>query len=268
MEYKLIFPNQKIIFQETSTGILDIKDIFFEKTIRDSLDGFAFFNFNEIETWAGVGISGSSNSSIMASKNYTFIIRVAKILGYLQEGFYFLAGKWINNEFSNEPLYLNLLKHVLGKDLCRELFFEYTLGQFGENFQENLNTTLLYGEKIDNIDIPAREFYKEKHIINTRVVGFFKHITNFINLENGNEKLIIKKNHEIFVIRDHENKYDANAIQIIYNNGEKIGYIRKTIAKYLAEIMDNGAIYKGTILGTMALHYQPDEMVYVRLEKI
>ncbi|HFD32958.1 MAG TPA: hypothetical protein ENJ28_09680, partial [Gammaproteobacteria bacterium] len=59
---------------------------------------------------------------------------------------------------------------------------------------------------------------------------------------------------------------DPNAIAIVYENGEKLGYVRSTIASYLARVMDEGTVFSGKICGVLADYRDDNERVYVEFK--
>ncbi len=53
---------------------------------------------------------------------------------------------------------------------------------------------------------------------------------------------------ELSLVRDRENPYDSQAIQVVRKTGEQVGFIRKQIARVLAPLMDSGVTYKATLM--------------------
>ncbi len=53
---------------------------------------------------------------------------------------------------------------------------------------------------------------------------------------------------ELSLVRDRENPYDSQAIQVVRSSGEQIGFIRKQIARVLAPLMDSGVTYKAKVM--------------------
>ncbi len=53
---------------------------------------------------------------------------------------------------------------------------------------------------------------------------------------------------ELSLVRDRENPYDSQAIQVVRTTGEQVGFIRKQIARVLAPLMDSGVTYKATVM--------------------
>ena len=51
------------------------------------------------------------------------------------------------------------------------------------------------------------------------------------------------------LVREPDNHYDENAIKVMWRNGQHhIGYIPRTIASYIAQIMDSGSLIESYIL--------------------
>ena len=53
---------------------------------------------------------------------------------------------------------------------------------------------------------------------------------------------------ELLLERDYENDYDPNAVAILRENGDQLGYIRRQIAAHIAPLMDEGVGYSARVL--------------------
>ena len=53
----------------------------------------------------------------------------------------------------------------------------------------------------------------------------------------------------------------------IFANGEKLGYIRRTISHFLAPIMDKGIFYSGKIKAILNDFRDEDERIYLELKR-
>ncbi len=58
----------------------------------------------------------------------------------------------------------------------------------------------------------------------------------------------LKPEEELNLVRDRENPYDPQAIQVVRSTGEQVGFIRKQIAGVLAPLMDSGVTYKARVM--------------------
>jgi len=62
-----------------------------------------------------------------------------------------------------------------------------------------------------------------------------------VTFENRQEKLKrLSDLDSLYLIREPDNKYDANAILVTLEDGTDVGYIPREIAKDLATVMDSG----------------------------
>ncbi|WP_195245436.1 HIRAN domain-containing protein [Clostridium celatum] len=93
-----------------------------------------------------------------------------------------------------------------------------------EKFEDNI-------ENSENNIIEKSE-YIENEKFNTKIVG-----VSFDNRQTLIKKL--KANEKIFIIRDYNNKYDNNAIAVLNENLELLGYLAKNVAKSLVYDIDN-----------------------------
>jgi hypothetical protein len=90
--------------------------------------------------------------------------------------------------------------------------------------------------------------------VDLKVVG-----VTFSNEDGSSRKAIIlemKGNEVIDLVREPENKYDANAIKVLADN-RQIGYIGKEYATIMAPIMDNGGEFLTKIKGCGEFNKRP-----------
>ena len=270
MQFEVFIPGLKqFVFQETNAGILDL--ILDEQAGKDVPEKIATagicFDFEELDKQAYLSWQGEMENSVIRSINYRFLVKAIKILTYAQAGATYKCGTWINHDFVSDKGLLSLFKKMIGDEKLQEIFFEYVLGQFdyGKNEQDVNNLTFMFGGMPRDLEEEAYNWYKKTKKFSTRVVGFRYRQERFVKVVNGEEILKMKPGQDVLVIREPENKYDNNAVSFILNNGEKIGYVRKTIASFLARLMDKGRIYQGKVSAVLADYRDEDERVYVEL---
>jgi single-stranded-DNA-specific exonuclease len=72
--------------------------------------------------------------------------------------------------------------------------------------------------------------------MNTKVVG--------VSFE-GRQEIVrtLKQSQELFLMREPDNDHDSNAVAVLTNTGEQVGYLSKTMAEDLAPAMDKGNNY-------------------------
>lgn len=81
------------------------------------------------------------------------------------------------------------------------------------------------------IDSSTPDVHRHGRIITTKVVG--------VTFENRQEVVAkLQMGDRVWLEREPFNAYDVNAIKVIRNNGEQIGYISRHLAVSLAPIMD------------------------------
>jgi len=264
MRYILTFPQKKFIFQETSSGFLELTDIVREK---DDLlkNNEIIFRFDEIDSWAAIELIGEPNAPELLSLNYRFLIKSAKIISYIDKGVLYKAGTWLNYDFVTEKPYLSLFKTLVEEEILWNIFFEFVFGSFKDPSIEELNITYLIGGVPDNIQKTAKDWYSSQHNFFTKVVGFRYRKERFV-VKNSDD-LKIKPEDPVFVVREHDNQHDPNAISVIFANGEKLGYIRRTISHFLAPIMDKGIFYSGKIKAILNDFRDEDERIYLELRR-
>lgn len=79
------------------------------------------------------------------------------------------------------------------------------------------------------IDCAVPDTRSHGRIITTKVVGVSYRQEAVARLQMGDQ---------VWLEREPFNRYDTNAIKVIRNNGEQIGYINRYLAQSLAPLMD------------------------------
>ena len=83
---------------------------------------------------------------------------------------------------------------------------------------------------------------QEVELLNCNIAG-----TTFLNLEDIEPKL---KKHQLLVLkRESKNEYDGNAILILTEDGQKLGYIPQEKNEILSNLMDAGKLLFGKLNG-------------------
>ncbi len=81
------------------------------------------------------------------------------------------------------------------------------------------------------IDSAVPDTRSHGRIITTKVVG--------VSFENRQEVIAkLQMGDRVWLEREPFNAFDTNAVRVIRNNGEQIGYIRRQLARSLAPLMD------------------------------
>ena len=92
---------------------------------------------------------------------------------------------------------------------------------------------------LDKSGLP-KPFVQEVELLNCNIAG-----TTFLNLEDIEPKL---KKHQLLVLkREPKNEYDGNAILILTEDGQKLGYVPQEKNEELSNLMDAGKLLFGKL---------------------
>ena len=92
---------------------------------------------------------------------------------------------------------------------------------------------------LDKTGLP-KPFVQEVELLNCNIAG-----TTFLNLEDIEPKL---KKHQLLVLkREPKNEYDGNAILILTEDGQKLGYVPQDKNEVLSNLMDAGKLLFGKL---------------------
>ena len=92
---------------------------------------------------------------------------------------------------------------------------------------------------LDKTGLP-KPFVQEVELLNCNIAG-----TTFLNLEDIEPKL---KKHQLLVLkRETKNEYDGNAILILTEDGQKLGYVPQEKNEVLSNLMDAGKLLFGKL---------------------
>lgn len=263
MQYRIRFSDQDFLFEETPTQQL------VPASSEPSGPGIEqHFSFDETGSSAALVLYGPSEPSPVRSHHYRFLVQTIRILNDYRAGAVFLAGIHINHGFPGDVGYRLLLKQILGENACREIFFEFSLGTYGDRNLAGMATTWLYGGMPQDWNRACRKWYEAVSCFSTRVVGFSFRKHRFLCPAPQNDTLAVRAGDPVLLVREHDNPHDPNAIAILWQNGEKLGYIRRSIAACLAPVLDRGVLFTGVVAACLG-HFRPDdERIHVRLERI
>ena len=92
---------------------------------------------------------------------------------------------------------------------------------------------------LDKTGLP-KPFVQEVELLNCNIAG-----TTFLDLEDIEPKL---KKHQLLVLkREPKNEYDDNAILILTEDGQKLGFVPKEKNEVLSNLMDAGKLLFGKL---------------------
>ncbi|MCC6157565.1 MAG: HIRAN domain-containing protein [Deltaproteobacteria bacterium] len=112
-----------------------------------------------------------------------------------------------------------------------------------------------------------REWYGRATRWSSRVVGFAHVKEHFIHLEHGTEVRRLEAGDSCWLVREHDNPVDPNAVMVMHESGQKLGYLRRTIAQVLATHLDRGAIFDARVCAFLPREYPLDERVYLEIRR-
>jgi hypothetical protein len=263
MKYGLKTSDQNFQFSETASGLLDR-----ETPYSLMPEVIQHFQFDEISRQAILEMQGVPSALLSRAHHYRFLVKTARILSYYYAGATFKSALWINYDFVNDISYLTLLGGMLGQISCQELFFEFSLGAYGDRDIFKTNTAGLIGGMPVDLNQAARQWYSQSDSFSTRVIGFGYRKDRFTRPGPDTDSLTLAAGDPVFVVREPHNSHDPNAVALLWKNGEKLGYLRRNIAAHIAPLMDHGRLYTASVAAVLG-HFRPDdERVYVRIERM
>ncbi len=125
----------------------------------------------------------------------------------------------------------------------------------------------LADESDEELTRRLRDWYGRATRWTSRVVGFAHVKEHFIHLEHGAEVRRIGEGDSCWLVREHDNPVDPNAVMVMHESGQKLGYLRRTIAQVLATHLDRGAIFDARVCAFLPREYPLDERVYLEIQR-
>jgi len=181
----------------------------------------------------------------------TKFVEIAKGLLYARRGVFLRSYAAVKPYLDHD--WLRLLENTLGDKVLKNWVLEATLGSFEpdgflerEFDPERLAEEFFYGGSL--------EFY-------TRAVGFGYRRETFED-ERGN--LTLGVGDPIYALWERENEHDPNAVALYHGSGEKLGFVRRTYAPFLKELLRERLLLKGEIIALFP-DSPPSEAVFVRI---
>jgi len=213
--------DQDVYFFSIHDTIPILKPLEFSIETFSKIFDFKYFD-SQVEIWF------SDKFTELDYGFFTFIL-IGKIYTLMKKRFfYFIAEKY--EDFLSDDILESLFFHF-DKDLFYNLIFEISLGSF--------NIKLPWFEEVEILN-EFEKFLKKIDRFYTHVVGhqYYKYL----------HEEPFKENQQIFLYWEDLNEYDENAVVIVDENTKRIGYLRRTIAPFLTEILKTKIILNGKIL--------------------
>ena len=178
-------------FQLTNSGLLDMVGRV-ESAIPDTKDSTILFQW-EFEEVCGASI-------LIATQDQQIPLSIAQLSGlaiisrievFIQAEVFYRAAQWINHKFDADTLLRAWLKSMLSPGICRDLFFAFHLGSFGEKEGACLNSSQLIDGQILDVEQKVNQWISNCLCLYTRVVGLGYHQQRFEVSKNWDLQLRI-----------------------------------------------------------------------------
>jgi len=169
-----------------------------------------------------------------SSRNYPLVVKAARVVA-LTAGGAPIEGTFEVKEAGRKEVLLigEVVRALLGEKAFLNLVLEGILSTFTEERSPFFEELLRGREPAEAL----RELLKEGYL--ARVVGIYFG-------EVGREE--VEEGAPVFVVREHENPADPNAVKVLYRDGRKLGYLRRTLAQAIAPLVDGGLLLKGRVV--------------------
>lgn len=165
-------------FQLTNSGLLDMVGRV-EKSEPNSEDTVLFqWEFDEVGG-KSILIATPDQRTHLYSSQFSGLAVIARIEAFVQAGVFFKAAQWTNYKFQPDTLFCAWLKAMLGAEICRELYFSFHLGSFGEKEERPLNTSQLIDGPLLDMEQEVYKWLSNCLSLHTRIVGFGYHQQRF-----------------------------------------------------------------------------------------
>jgi hypothetical protein len=208
-------------FQLTQSGLLDM--VGRVETSDASEDAILFqWEFEEVGGKATL-IATPDQHAPLSSSQFSGLAIIARIEAFVQAGVFFKAAQWINYKFQPDTLFCAWLKAMLGPEICRELYFSFHLGAFGEKEERPLNTNMLIDGPILDMEKEVNAWLSNCLSLQVRIVGFGYRQQRFEVSKNGDVQLRIAAGDRVSAQREPNNRHDPFAIAILWKDGGKMG---------------------------------------------
>jgi hypothetical protein len=193
-------------FQLTNSGLLDMVGRV-EKSELSSEDVILFqWEFDEVGGKSTL-IASPDQHTPLSSSQFSGLAVIARIEAFVQAGVFFKAAQWINYKFQPDTLFCAWLKAMLGPEICRELYFSFHLGSFGEKEERPHNTSMLIDGPILDMEQEVNKWLSNCLGLHTRVVGFGYRQQRFEVRKNGDVQLRIAAGDNIIASHEFHNRY-------------------------------------------------------------
>lgn len=159
-------------FQLTNSGLLEMEG-------RVEYAGPDIKNAGILFRWEFEEVGGTSllmatqdQQNPLSSAQFSGFAIIARIEAFVQAGVFFKAAQWTNFKIEVDILLHAWLKAMLGPEICRELFYSFHLGSFGETEDDRHSPDLLTDGSILDMEQEVNKWLSNSLSLRTRVAGF------------------------------------------------------------------------------------------------
>ncbi|MBW6521706.1 MAG: hypothetical protein K0A99_11985 [Desulfoarculaceae bacterium] len=199
-------------FQLTNSGLLDMVGRV-ENSELNSEDAILFqWEFDEVGGKATL-IAIPGQHAPLSPAHFSGLAVIARIEAFVQAGVFFKAAQWTNYKFQPDTLFCAWLKAMIGPEICRELYFSFHLGSFGEKGETLLNTSMLTDGPIVDMAQEVNNRLSNCLGLHTRIVGFGYRQQRLEVRKNGDVQLRIVAGDNILVQHEFHNRYAPVSIR-------------------------------------------------------
>ncbi|MBV5327074.1 MAG: hypothetical protein JZU65_05465 [Chlorobium sp.] len=107
----------------------------------------------------------------LSSAQLSGLATIARIEAFVQAGVFFKAAQWVKYKITADTLLRAWLNSMLSPRICRDLFFSFKLGAFGENEGSGHNSSQLMDGPILDVEQKVNNWLSSCLCLHSRVVG-------------------------------------------------------------------------------------------------
>jgi len=149
---------------------------------------------------------------------------------------------------------LGLMRRFAPREKLLNAAAEEHHGALGKPFSGNL--AFFLGAVLGDAAEQVRDFYATADEFITRVVGL-RHDGRLERLAGLSRADVVS------LIWQKANPYDANAVLVLTAQGDELGYLRRGIARQIAQRLKQKASISGHVAALLGEHFDPNERLYV-----
>jgi len=201
-------------FQLTNAGLLDMVGRVENSEFNSEDTILIQWEFEEVAGKSTLKATQDQHAPLSLSQLSGLAV-IARVEAFVQAGVFFKAAQWINYKFQPDTLFCAWLKAMLGPKICRDLYFSFHLGSFGEKGDTLLNTSMVIDGPILDLEQEVNKWLSNCLGLHTRIVGLGYRQQRFEGSKNGNVQLQIAEGDRVIAQRESHKRHDPFAIAIL-----------------------------------------------------